>query len=72
MPMMQLKNAMFLLDLKNSIGAISAIPFRFFPSAFRPGSDSGHFSLKWPPQAAQWDGRKRPTGMKLLMEVFHE
>jgi hypothetical protein len=25
----------------------------FFPPAFRSGSVSGHFSLKWPPQAAQ-------------------
>ncbi|MCX6557054.1 MAG: hypothetical protein NTW95_06420, partial [Candidatus Aminicenantes bacterium] len=67
--MMQLKNAMFLLYFIKSSGAISAIPFRFFPSAFRPGSDSGHFSLKWPPQAAQGDRRKRPTVVKLILEV---
>jgi hypothetical protein len=63
--MMQLENAMLSLHfIKNSSGAISAIPFRFFPSAFRTGSDSGHFSLQWPPQAAQGDERKRPIGMK--------
>jgi hypothetical protein len=44
-------------------GAFSVIPFRFFPSAFRPGSDSAHFSPKWATQAASGDDRKRPKNV---------